>query len=340
MNKILIIGNYGVDGKLNGQSARTRTISETIEKMYPNSKIVKVSTGKINLFILFKLVFDILFSYKIIILPAQRSLKYVVKLIYFLGARKKTSYVVIGGWLAEFLSKENSLIKILKKFKCILVQIESLKKSLNSMGLENVFVLPNYRIYNDSIIIKKDKKSSLFKTVFYARVREDKGVITVIDAINSINAKNERLVELDIYGPIEGDFEKQFFDYLSKNNIKNKISYKGILNGNSNILETLSKYDCLLFPTFYVGEGFPGTILESILSHTPIIASDWKYNREIIEKDDVGVLVKPNNVEDLKDKILQFMNDKTLIKHFSSNCIKAAEFYTEDTAIKILKDHI
>lgn len=59
------------------------------------------------------------------------------------------------------------------------------------------------------------------------------------------------------------------------------FEYKGILQPHE-VIPTLQKYDALIFPTHYGGEGCPGILVEALSAGIPIIASNWKYNSEFV----------------------------------------------------------
>lgn len=137
---------------------------------------------------------------------------------------------------------------------------------------------------------------------------------------------------MDIYGPLEEKFK---YEFLS--NIKNEpnISYNGTLN-QGEILTTLNKYDALLFPTYYKGEGFPGTILEAYMAGVPVIASDWKYNSEIIENKVTGLICEPHSVKSIVNCIKMLNNNFEKYKNMPLNCKKNAEEFSEKKVAPIL----
>ena len=121
---------------------------------------------------------------------------------------------------------------------------------------------------------------------------------------------------------------------------KSKISYKGILEpkGNS-IYEILSNYDLMVFLTYYQGEGFPGALLDSYISGVPVIASDWKYNSEIIKEGETGKLFISQDIDDLTDKLEFMINNPDLIYQMKRNCLEEARKYNADFVIdSFIKD--
>ena len=50
-------------------------------------------------------------------------------------------------------------------------------------------------------------------------------------------------------------------------------------------VDVLKCYFALLFPTDYEGEGCAGTLRDAYSAGVPVIASDWKYNAELVNED-------------------------------------------------------
>ena len=95
----------------------------------------------------------------------------------------------------------------------------------------------------------------------------------------------------------------------------------------------ISTYDFLLFPTFYSGEGIPACCIESLYYGTPIIASDWKYNGEIVKDGKNGFLF---NLEknDLKNVIIKAIDNKNDILSLKENAYIDGKNYSSEMVIK------
>ena len=344
MSRILIIGNFGFEkNNLNGQTVRTRTVYRSLVNKLKEYNIKYFDTDSIDIRSLFnniqkfiELISEIKRATCIIIMPAQRTIKYILPLLSILGVSNKVIMVAIGGWLYDVAIINNIIKKELIKLHSILVQTESLEDKLKSIGIDQVKLFPNYRINDKTVLENVHVKNKLKKIVYYSRVMPEKGIEEAIKAIIEINNDYNYELFLDIYGPIKINYEGRINELISKYNF---IKYKGVLDEN-NIIPILDQYDCLLFPTYYEGEGFPGTVLEAMLSGVPIIASDWKYNKELIFDNYSGYIVPTKNVKAIIDRLCMLKLDSELLKKLSENCIKESKKYHENEVIKILLDDI
>lgn len=317
---ISVIGNFGSDYNMYcGQVQRTINIYNALS-MNTKHNIQKVSTQSKSIINYLKIIKAIIFSSSIVILPGPKSLHQTLKILSLLGKLEKTNYVVIGGWLPDYLERNPTDILLLNQLASVHVQTEGMVAKLTNLGMNKVYWLPNFRIYEKKfdIPLKRNYSNSL-KFVYYARITETKGIRLLVSAFIALN-KEKPNTELYIYGPVEPDCE-ELIKTISKSD--GKIKFKGILRDYTR--ETLSEYDVLVFPTHYDGEGFPGTILEGILSGLPIIASDWKYNKELIDKYHVGLMHDPFSADDLMMKMKSIVDDVHLLEVFRNNCIEATQ---------------
>ncbi len=162
---------------------------------------------------------------------------------------------------------------------------------------------------------------------------EEKGIGDAIRAVQHINESLGRSVfSLDIYGPIASEFEETFGNLRKKTS--EYINYCGVVSS-GNSADILKKYFIMLFPTHYHGEGFAGTILDALAAGVPIVASDWRYNSEIVT-DDVGY-VYPTHNQNAFEEILQSIaeNPGDVLKK-KKKCLEKAMIYTDVSAMKTI----
>ncbi|MEG1313562.1 MAG: hypothetical protein RSD40_04530, partial [Bacilli bacterium] len=105
--KILVLGYFGyVTNQIDGQTIKTRDIYSVLKQNcvenidYFDTQSFKVS--KINLI---KMLWKVITADKIFYLPAQNNLKYLFPVIFALCKifNTKLNYLVVGGWLYNFL---------------------------------------------------------------------------------------------------------------------------------------------------------------------------------------------------------------------------------------------
>jgi glycosyltransferase involved in cell wall biosynthesis len=86
----------------------------------------------------------------------------------------------------------------------------------------------------------------------------------------------------------------------------------------------------MLFPTFWIGEGFPGVLIDALISGLPVLASNWNLNQEIIEDNETGFIFKAKDSQALYLKMRYVLFNKKEIEHMRINCInRAIDFHSE-----------
>jgi len=130
------------------------------------------------------------------------------------------------------------------------------------------------------------------------------------------------------------DFFGQMTDSYYQENLKNisHYQYKGVLTP-AIVIQTLKQYDALIFPTHYSGEGCPGILVEALFAGLPVIASDWKYNSEIVENGVNGILCDTYDVADYENAIRLLSENPRFIKKMSEASLRKASNYTSDSCL-------
>lgn len=135
------------------------------------------------------------------------------------------------------------------------------------------------------------------------------------------------------YGKIEDSYKSHFLKTI--NEIPN-AEYKGFLNlADISNYDVLASYSAMLFPTFWKGEGFPGILIDAMIAGTPVIASEWGYNTEIIDNGTTGVIIKSKDTDALADAMTSFISNNSRVAEMTQHCRKQAMKY--DTA-SVLND--
>lgn len=233
-----------------------------------------------------------------------------------------TTYLVIGGYFPEGVRESRFDWRAYKDLKNIIVQGETLKRNLQAHSeLKNITVTPNFK--NFPIIHRVQKKEiSVFKFVFVGRISKGKGIKEILEAINILGDPQTHF-EVDFYGPIEENFDLE----------TDKSKYCGFLdfqNEPEMAYSKLSEYDCMLFPTYWKGEGFPGVVIDAFVVGLPVIATDWNMNTEIIKDGVNGFIIEPKNSKALADKMQYVMQNRQELEKISKNNLARVNDYHID----------
>lgn len=338
MYKVGVCGHFG-EGKnlLNGQTVKTKLIAEELKVAFPSQLVGLIDTHgwKSNpILLLIKCVLLIKNSENIIILPAQNGVSVLLPLFLIINKlfHRKLHYVVIGGWLPELLVEDHKLKSKVSRFDGVYVETHSMIKALNKIGLDNVNYLPNFKRLkiveeNDLNYIREEP----FRLCTFSRVMKEKGIEDAIKSVKLVNSFfGRKIYTLDIYGQVDEKY-KERFDELIKD-FPDFISYKGVVNFDESV-EVLKDYFALLFPTFYKGEGFAGTILDAYAAGVPVIATNWRYNGEIIKEKYDGLLYDYKENKKLQEILIDIQLNPDIINNMRKNCLKRAKEYTPETVI-------
>ena len=345
MKKAAVIGHYGFGFEyLDGQTVKTKIITAELECRFSEEEIVKVDThgGKKKLLTLPFTIFKILRKCQnVIILPAHNGLRAIAPILvaenHFF--HRKLHYVVIGGWLPEFLKNKKFLAKQLKRFDGIYVETSTMKKALEAQGFQNVVVMPNCKklhILDESELVYFTAEP--YKLCTFSRVMKEKGIEDAVEAVRTANTRCGRTVfSLDIYGQVDSG-QTEWFDELQKD-FPDYVKYGGIVPFDQSV-DVLKVYFALLFPTYYAGEGFAGTLIDAMAAGIPVIASDWKYNHEVVVRGKTGILLENCNKNKLANQLLCIAENPQNWNSMKALALKEAEKYRPEKAIEPLMHKI
>ena len=347
MKKIAVIGNLGILGcdALDGQTIKTRIFVEQLQQRYGNDNVVVINTvgGVTNLV---KAPFQSLRALKlasnVIIFPAHNGLRVYAPLLALLKRfykDKKLHYVVIGGWLPEFLEDRKCLLKALKSFESIYVETQSMKDSLYNKGLFNVDVVPNCKKLQ--ILSANDINTHFcepYRLCTFSRVSKQKGIGDAVEVVKKVNENFGRVVyTLDIYGRVDDD-QTDWFNILQAS-FPEYIKYKGCVEYNKTT-NVLKDYFALLFPTYYEGEGFAGTIIDAYAAALPVIASRWKYNSELVENGVTGFVYTTKQNRTLEIILENMVENHDYIVEMKKQCLNRAYRFLPQNGMKRLFEKI
>ncbi|MDW5289370.1 glycosyltransferase family 4 protein [Formosa sp. PL04] len=200
----------------------------------------------------------------------------------------------------------------------------------------------DYQLFLDRNIISKDNKvafvsgsgvnlgqykyrvntntSEVVSFLLVARLIKEKGIDLFIEAAKILKNKYPN-AEFHIIGAPDKSPSAIKLEKLIELDKKGVIIYHGRQN---NVPDHLYKRDVFVLPTYY-REGIPRSILEALSVGLPIITTKTPGCKETVIKDNNGILIEPNNLDQLANAMEYFITNKSKIKEMGINSRAYAE---------------
>lgn len=333
--KIAIIGHFGGNEDfLDGQTIKTKILYDELVEA-TNWRITKVDTyyKKRNPLKLLVQTIKALFSTRdVIVLLSGNGMRFYFPILYAVSKvlRTRVYHDVIGGNLDSYVDEYPKFRKYLNEFCVNWVETENLKKRLEVKGVRNCEVIPNFKRLN-IVAPHSTEYTEPFCFCMFSRVMKEKGIETAIEAVETINrSAGKEICRLDIFGRIDDGYQERFAQIM--NNVSTSIRYMGTVPYEKSV-DAIKDYYALLFPTFWDGEGFPGTIVDAFSAGLPVIASDWNCNGEIINNRETGILYPNEEYANLQVAMVWAINHHPEMLEMKKSCAKTAAEYQPEKYI-------
>lgn len=337
-----ICGHYGGKKKFfDGQTVKTQNLTNELVRVYGKNNVITIDTygGKKKLVNCLKGLYKMLKNCdNIIILPAHNSVKIFPAFLILFNTfyNRRLHYVVIGGWLPEMVRNNKWLSRILKQLDYIYVETSTMKKKLEEQKFKNIEIMPNFKdlhIGEEKNVL--DTYSAPFRICTFSRVMKEKGIQDIIEVVKEINNEKGKVsVSLDIYGQIDIDYKDEF--KILRDTFPAYINYKGMVSPDKSV-EILRQYFLLVFPTRFYTEGIPGTIIDAYAAGTPVISSRWESFSDVVDEGVTGKGYQFGNKNELKNTLLNCLEEPEKIVKMKTNCLKKAEEFMPKQAVRKLK---
>ena len=237
---------------------------------------------------------------------------------------KKFQIRFFGGDIDLFYEKNiwnRKIIKYISKSNQVLLQTKGLMKywAENISFTNEIIWFPTNRpklntYQNDTI---RTYESITF--LYVGHVIKEKGIDVLISAYKNLKKKHDNVL-LKIIGKC---FDPTMLNIMSS---EEGIIYKGELQS-EDVQKEFCNAHVFVFPSYWRGEGYPGVLIEAMNMGLPIICTNWRYLTELVENGENGFLCKPNDIEDLQDKMQRFINDYSLIIRMSKYSIRKSKMF-------------
>lgn len=194
---------------------------------------------------------------------------------------------LIGGSLADDVEADASgrLVRHLNSFEVNWVETRALADRLRALGVRNASHLPNFKDVDDVDVDPRVPPGPPYRLCALSRVTPEKGIDNAVRAVAAINGDGPPVVTLDVFGPIEPSYEERFRRLVDS---VPHVRYAGRVPP-ERAAAAVSGHFALIFPTEWIGEGVPGTIIDAMHAGLPVVASRWPYYCEMLQDGVTGL---------------------------------------------------
>jgi len=239
-------------------------------------------------------------------------------------------------WLLTLQEKKESKVKIIIASliepiaykvadKIVVTSQHTREYVIEKYGLnpERVVVIPNY-VDTDAFKPSKTTGKEKNRIIFVGRLDREKNLVNLIDAVKTLD------VELVLIG--EGPYEEILKTKVESERIGN-VSFLGVIPNERLPLE-LNRSEIFVLVSIY--EGNPKTLLEAMACGLPVIGTDVRGIKEVINHKKNGYLCD-TSAESVKEAIMNVLeNDElrkrmgryareTIVEHYSVKSLAAKE---------------
>ncbi len=345
VTKTIFIGPFS-KGRIpkDGASIKNNHILGRLRPLIPDLVEFDTENWKKRPFLLLRMLWTILCNpkAKYILSLNNDSANKTIRVLKKFAPNASVIYWVIGGSIGKWIVEGRVKTTDYAWLKNIIVEGESMKSQMEKVGLTNVSVLPNFKSYDGLPVIPRHKCQDRLNFVFLSRININKGCTLLLNAVKYLNSigYTDRFT-VDFYGPIEDGYNDEFTERVQT--LPN-VNYNGFLDLRDKAnYTTLAKYDAMVFPTFWHGEGCPGIVIDAYICGLPILASDWNMNRDYIIHNQTGILFEPKLEKAIADTILKCITGEINLERLRDGAFASKSNYDINVVLSntnLIKNHL
>ena len=231
---------------------------------------------------------------------------FVLEIINYFFSKKLSSLITVSNATKETILKNSNLLKY-NRVKAAVIH--------NGVPI-NKFIRKNYL----DLKINKDYESIL-KIGMVSRLSPDKGHEDLILAFSKLSSEYKKKLVIIIVGEDERNQKSRLEKKIKNLNLQNKIIFLKIILSLDLLLSMTRSY-----------EGFGLSIAEAMSVGTPVLATDVGGVKEFFDND-CGKLIKPGQIEDIKNSLQDFCDNK---KQWDDKAIIARERIEKNFSAEIM----
>ena len=234
----------------------------------------------------------------------------------------KKMHIPIVWHVRELLEEDQNNRFIARKFSKKLIS-----KSNKIIAISNYVYAKYSKIFGEKLVeipngidvtlyyVQRDILSDdITKYIYVGGISEKKGVGYIIDAMKQLIEEENYNVHLDILGNDKMPFGDKMKEIIRENKLTDYINFNGLC---VNTDEYYKKSDVMIMASEC--EAFGRTTVEAMQSGCLVIGSDSGATPDILNHGKAGILFKPRDSVDLKNKMIYVMKNKSICRKIAKD---------------------
>lgn len=185
-----------------------------------------------------------------------------------------------------------------------------------------VVLIPGSGVDTDFFKPKEYIDTKVIKFLFVGRMLRDKGVFELINAFKDVKKLNSNAC-LSLVGGIDDNPSSLKEEILRGLHSDGVLNYMGVIKDKKKLNQIYAEHDVFVLPSYR--EGTPRSSLEAMSVGLAIITTNAPGCKETVKQNYNGLLVEPENVEQLKSAMLSMVTNREKVKNYGINSRVYAE---------------
>jgi len=204
----------------------------------------------------------------------------------------------------------------------IITVVEEMKERIAGTGIgsDKIIVLENTPLVNEAMIPEKTFTGDPLRVIYVGGLTWHRGIQTVIKGISALSDLN---IQFDIAG--DGSYLKDLKKLAADLSLNDRVFFHGKLP-RKEAEKLLAGSDVAVIPHLRSEQGdnsSPNKLYEYMAAGIPVLASDCRSVKRIIEETGCGTTYIFDSPDDFAEKLSKLFNERKLLNHFSANGLKA-----------------
>jgi glycosyltransferase involved in cell wall biosynthesis len=181
-------------------------------------------------------------------------------------------------------------------------------------------------------------RSEVARLLFVGLLRESKGVLVLIEALRVLADRGLK-AQLHLVGELDSaEFTARLHRLVDDYGLTDQVVLDGVLVDDAKA-EAYAAADILCFPTFFESETFGLVAVEAMAFGLPVVATRWRGLVDVVEHEQTGLLVAPQDPDDLADALARLILDRDEARRMGSRGrLRYEQLFTLDRHLAAMRD--